>query len=130
MSYHKELRKRGWRRGNLPLQIMVFVLKKDGKQIGVYAEEVYVLGYFHKKYNRSMEDCIKNLGYTMKEIDDTGYCPYCLEEGIAVDLKVEDSVEDYHNPADSHGHGQTEETVLACPECDHSEPYEEEPFEE
>ena len=42
-------------------------------------------------------------------------CPNCHK----CELEVEVVVKDYFDPNDPFGHGQTEEELVVCPECDY-----------
>ena len=51
---------------------------------------------------------------------------YCKEEPIEMELV--DCVNDYHEPSDYHGHGQTEYKVWECGECGNTEDYNNSPY--
>lgn len=42
-----------------------------------------------------------------------------------IEMELETSVTDYHDPADAHGHGQHVTQVWVCPLCENVEPLEE-----
>lgn len=51
-------------------------------------------------------------------------CSNCEDaENKQVEMEVEEVVTDYHDPNDSHGHGQYTSKVWVCPECDEQEDY-------
>lgn len=52
------------------------------------------------------------------------HCPHCEESlGKEVEMTLTESQEDYYDPRESHGHGQTLRRVWICPRCRYAEPY-------
>ena len=51
-------------------------------------------------------------------------CEICETE-----MELINTTHDYHDPGDYYGHGQTEETVWACPKCNYTQPYIKEDYE-
>jgi uncharacterized Zn finger protein (UPF0148 family) len=49
------------------------------------------------------------------------YCPICQLSGIDVEMEHKKVWQDFHNPSDEYGHGQTESCILVCPTCGHQE---------
>lgn len=56
-------------------------------------------------------------------------CPECALNGTISEMEATTSTQDYHDPADEHGHGQQEVPIWACntPNCNHTEYREIEP---
>ena len=54
-------------------------------------------------------------------------CPNCEEEGLEIEMEVHESVQDFHDPSQSDGHGQNVSEFWVCPNCDHYEEYIDEP---
>jgi predicted RNA-binding Zn-ribbon protein involved in translation (DUF1610 family) len=48
-------------------------------------------------------------------------CSSCSSTGKEVEMETRDGVENFHNPAEAHGHGQITGKVAVCPECGHAE---------
>jgi uncharacterized Zn finger protein (UPF0148 family) len=49
------------------------------------------------------------------------FCPICSDNGHEIEMEVRDTVHNFHDPASSHGHGQTEGKLAVCPTCGHEE---------